>query len=104
MFVGTVPFKGANPITVYRDIKARKISWPSEEKMEEIFTPEAVDLINRMIQIEPTARLGHNLESTQQLKQHPFFKGVDFAAISNKKYTGLYDLLHPRVDELNKAK
>lgn len=64
MFVGTVPFKGANPITVYRDIKARKISWPDEQKMQDLFIPEAVDLINRMIQIEPTARLGHNLEST----------------------------------------
>lgn len=68
MYVGTVPFKGANPINVYRDIKNRKISWPEEDKMKEIFSEEAVHLIDQMIQIEPTHRLGHNLESIALLK------------------------------------
>lgn len=49
---------------------------------------EAVDLINRMIQLEPANRLGHDLESTQILKQHPFFAGIDWAAISHKSYEG----------------
>lgn len=34
MFVGTVPFKGTNPMTVYRDIKTRNIQWPEAEKMQ----------------------------------------------------------------------
>ena len=33
MFVGTVPFKGTNPMTVYRDIKQRNIQWPDPEKL-----------------------------------------------------------------------
>lgn len=41
-----------------------------------------------MIQIEPSARLGNNLESTQILKQHPFFAGIDFDEISKKDYDG----------------
>jgi len=28
MFVGKVPFKGTNPVVVYKDIKERKIGWP----------------------------------------------------------------------------
>ena len=50
---------------------------------------EARDLINRMIQVDPNNRLGHNLESLGHLKQHPFFEGVDFAEVSDKSYTGL---------------
>lgn len=49
MFVGTVPFKGTNPMTVYRDVKARNIQWPAEEKLEKLMSKEAFDLINRMI-------------------------------------------------------
>lgn len=44
---------------------------------------EAKDLIDRMIQVEPTHRLGHNLESIAIMKTHPFFQGVDFSKVSN---------------------
>lgn len=58
---------------------------------------EAIDLINRMIQIEPQNRLGHNLESIGMLKEHPFFKDIDFLEISHKKYKGVYNLLQKKV-------
>ena len=38
MFTGYVPFKGTNEMSVFRDIKDRKIAWPSEEEMQKIFT------------------------------------------------------------------
>ena len=31
MFIGTVPFKGTNPMVVYKDIKERNIQWPKDE-------------------------------------------------------------------------
>ena len=86
MLAGHVPFRGSNPPTVYKDIKTRNIHWP--ENLDEVMSKEAQDLINRMIQIEPNARLGHNLESTQILKQHPFFTGINFDEISKKDYDG----------------
>ncbi len=46
MFTGYVPFKGTNEMSVFRDIKDRKIAWPSEEEMQKIFTQESFDLIN----------------------------------------------------------
>jgi len=49
LFVGTVPFKGTNPITVYKDIKNRNIQWPEEEKLQKIMSKEAFGLINEMI-------------------------------------------------------
>ena len=86
MLAGHVPFRGSNPPTVYKDIKQRNIHWP--ENLDEVMSKEAQDLINRMIQLEPSARLGNNLESTQILKQHPFFTGINFDEISKKDYEG----------------
>jgi serine/threonine protein kinase len=93
MFVGTVPFKGTNPMTVYKDVKNRNIQWPPSDKLEQIMSKEACDLINRMIQIEPKHRLGHDLESINLMKTHPFFEGVDFNEISTADYIGLHELV-----------
>ena len=49
MFVGKVPFKGTNPITVYKDIKERNIGWPDQEELDKFMSKEAQDLINRLI-------------------------------------------------------
>ena len=48
--------------------------------------PDAVDVINRMIQLDPKARLGSTPESMALLKQHPFFKDIDFEMVSNPKF------------------
>ena len=72
------------------DIKERNICWPSEEELKDFMTAEAQELINRMIQIDPVNRLGHNLKSIELLKTHPFFKGIDFEEVSKKKYKGVY--------------
>lgn len=74
---------------VYADIKSRNIQWPPEEDLKARMSVEAIDLINRMLQLSPGNRLGHNLESMKILKGHPFFTGVDFGDISKKDYNGL---------------
>jgi len=63
MLVGAVPFKGTNPNKVYSDIKSRNIQWPRPDVLPSIMSIEAIDLINKMIQINPDDRLGANLES-----------------------------------------
>ena len=93
MFVGTVPFKGTNPMTVYKDVKNRNIQWPPEDQLQKIMSREACDLINRMIQIEPKHRLGHDLESIKLLKTHPFFEGIDFEEVSSRQYVGLAEMV-----------
>ena len=59
----------------------------------------AQDLINRMLQLEPNNRLGHNLESIEILKQHPFFTGIDWVAISKRNYKGVTELLKQKVED-----
>ena len=104
MFINKVPFPGTMPMKVYADIKARNIQWPDDEVLKPIMSLEARDLIERLLQLSPGNRLGHNMESMKVLKGHPFFTGVDFAAISKKNYTGLSKLLvdkHPRLSEID---
>lgn len=95
MFTGTVPFKGTNPHKVYADIKNRNIQWPEPEILEKKISMEGQDLINRMIQIDPTQRLGSSLDSMKVLKLHPFFEGIDFQAISKSNYKGLKAKIDP---------
>lgn len=64
MLTGHVPFKGSFAPTVYKDIKERNIQWPAPDVIDTIMSKEAQDLINRMIQLEPQNRLGHDFEST----------------------------------------
>ena len=89
MLVGHVPFKGTNQNKVYMDIKERNICWPDANEIEGIMSHFSQDLINRMIQIDPKNRLGHDLKSIAILNQHPFFKGIDFEEVSKKKYKGV---------------
>ena len=95
-------------MTVYRDIKARKIQWPEdEESYNKKMSIEAQDLVNRMIQLDPQNRLGHNLESIKVLKTHPFFAGIDFAQVSKRSYKGLLPivekLIPAHLGKLNEA-
>ena len=50
--------------------------------------------------MEPTNRLGHNLESIAVLKTHPFFHGVDFEKVSSKDFTELTSLLAPHLPQI----
>jgi serine/threonine protein kinase len=93
MFCGFVPFKGIQQNQVYRDIKERKIGWPERSELETFMSKEAEDIINRMIQLEPQHRLGHNLESLKMMKQHPFFDGINFAEVSSPGYKGIKALV-----------
>jgi len=63
MLVGAVPFKGTNPAKVYSDIKIRNIQWPRPDILRTLMSPDAEDLINKMIQLNPDDRLGCNLDS-----------------------------------------
>ena len=99
MFTGVVPFRGTQQFSVYKDIKNRNIGWPEPEILEKIMSPEAKELIDLMIQVEPTQRLGHNLESIAVMKSHPFFKGIDFAKVSSKGFKDLSGLLAPHLPQ-----
>lgn len=89
MYTGKVPFPGMSETQVFPQILGRKIDWPKEE-----FDPCLKDLVERLIQMEPTDRLGcpkttHDMDS---LMAHPFFKGIDFGSDLTKT-TDVHKLL-----------
>lgn len=57
------------------------------------------DLIDKMLTLDPTERLGGTPESMGQLKEHPLFKGIDWHAISQPEYNECSKL----IAELEKA-
>ncbi|KAK9463629.1 uncharacterized protein V1516DRAFT_645170 [Lipomyces oligophaga] len=73
---GYPPFHAETPTKVFENILARRIAWPDvTEDMPEV-SGDAVDLINRLICTDPEKRLG--ARSAQEVKQHPFFSGIDW--------------------------
>ena len=76
MIVGSVPFTGKNQFEVYEKIKSRKLNFPAELK------PDAKDFLDKLLCLDPMERFGAGLpgsgNSYEDVKKHPFFKGLDF--------------------------
>lgn len=70
MACGNKMFRGKNNQEVFNKILDQDYEFPSS------MDKDAVDLIQKLVQIEPMMRLG--LKNTQVLKNHPFFKGINF--------------------------
>jgi len=51
------------------------------------FDARAVDLIKRLLMVDPKERLGSN-EGAEELKRHPWFSDIDWAKIVKKEYMG----------------
>ncbi|KAK0592121.1 hypothetical protein LWI29_013661 [Acer saccharum] len=72
MLSGTSPFKDASEWLIFQRIIARDIRFP------DYFSAEARDLIDRLLDIDPSRRPGAGLDGYAVLKRHPFFKAVDW--------------------------
>ncbi|GLT66756.1 hypothetical protein SLA2020_391050 [Shorea laevis] len=72
MLSGTSPFKDASEWLIFQRIIARDIQFPN------YFSDEARDLIDRLLDIDPSRRPGAGPDGYAELKLHPFFKGVDW--------------------------
>ncbi|OIW01715.1 hypothetical protein TanjilG_05168 [Lupinus angustifolius] len=72
MLSGTSPFKDASEWLIFQRIIARDIRFP------DYFSDEARDLIDRLLDPDPSRRLGAGAGGYDALKRHPYFKGVDW--------------------------
>lgn len=71
LIVGIPPFNAATLDEVWHNIRSRQLEWPPIGYGEDCMTPEAQDLIDKLLQVDPANRL-MNLED---VKNHAFFKG-----------------------------
>jgi serine/threonine protein kinase len=64
---------------------------------EEVESPlcvsaELQDLLQRLLDKNPVARLGYKLDA-EELREHPWFRGVNWQAVRNRKYNMSLDAL-----------
>ena len=80
MLSGNPPFKieGAN---VY------SIKFNEPLKMDNCFSEEAKDLINKLLNVDPNKRLGYGKNGVEELKNHPYFKDVNWEKLKNLEET-----------------
>ncbi|XP_051116213.1 3-phosphoinositide-dependent protein kinase 2-like [Andrographis paniculata] len=78
MLSGTSPFKDASEWLIFQRIIARDIRFP------DYFSAEARDLIDRLLDIDPSKRPGARRDGYTSLKSHPFFKGIDWANLRSQ--------------------
>lgn len=80
---GYPPFHAETPELVFKNILEHNLQWPSEEDLAEIgleVSSEANDLISKLLNPDPNARLGaHN--GADEIKQHAFFRGINWATL-----------------------
>ncbi|KAJ8433305.1 hypothetical protein Cgig2_012873 [Carnegiea gigantea] len=78
MLSGTSPFKDSSEWLIFQKIIARDLKFP------DYFSEEARDLIDRLLSIDPSKRPGAGPEGYAELKNHPFFNGVDWANLRSQ--------------------
>ena len=76
---GYPPFHAGTPDEVFENILARRISWPDDNDFE--VSPEAKDLMNKLLCLDPRHRLGANIDEQfscggEEIRKHAFFEGT----------------------------
>eukprot|EP00730_Choanoeca_flexa_P016555 TRINITY_DN7850_c0_g1_i1.p1 TRINITY_DN7850_c0_g1~~TRINITY_DN7850_c0_g1_i1.p1 ORF type:complete len:529 (+),score=85.81 TRINITY_DN7850_c0_g1_i1:72-1658(+) len=76
---GQVPFRGGNDYQTFKKITSLEYTVPQG------FPEAAKDLVEKLLQRDPDQRLGSDAQGGfGPLKQHPFFKGVDWQTLSDQ--------------------
>lgn len=78
MLYGKTPFKGMTQKDTFNSILNKKLDFPDEPQVSK----EAKDLIRKLLVSNPQERIGSKCGASD-LKEHPFFKGVQFQLIRN---------------------
>ena len=81
MRVGMTPFHANVDYEVFQKITDRQLMVPNECE------PEVVDIVDRLLQLAPENRLGAGPAGSdndyEALKNHPFFKGINFEKLDS---------------------
>ncbi|KAJ2712525.1 hypothetical protein H4R19_002706 [Coemansia spiralis] len=75
MLTGEVPFKGKAPLQIAKNIAKMKVHYPN------YITPDAKDLIIRLLRKQPAKRIGFGPRGIENIKNHRFFRKIDWARL-----------------------
>jgi serine/threonine-protein kinase RIM15 len=81
---GVPPFHASEADKVFENILARRVHWPDESEDE--VSPEAKDLINKLLCMDPRQRLGANPGDMfqcggEEIRSHPWFAEVNWETL-----------------------
>ena len=80
LLTGNPPFTGNNNAKIQEKILKAKIKFPY------FLTPDAKDLLTRLLRRDPRKRLGSNMpKDLQALKTHRFFRKLDWKKLENRE-------------------
>ncbi|KAN0067834.1 hypothetical protein V8E54_014081 [Elaphomyces granulatus] len=85
---GSPPFNAPTPDSVFENILHRRINWP--EHADELASPEAIDLMNKLMTINPQERLGANVNEKfpnggAEIRGHPWFSDINWDTLLEDK-------------------
>lgn len=83
MLTGLPPFYDSNRNKLFEKIRHGTLEFPAEAGV----SPEAKDLLLRMLDRDPKTRLGCGSGDASDIKTHPFFRSVDWTAMLQLKLT-----------------
>jgi len=87
---GVPPFHAESPEKVFDNVVSRRINW-HEDEMD--ISPEAHDLMDRLICSDPSRRLGAH--GADEVKRHPFFTGIDWNTITTAEASFVPEVTDP---------
>lgn len=77
---GQPPFRGGHEFQIFQKIQKLEYEFP------EGFDPVARELVEKLLVLEPSERLGcEELGGMEKLKSHPFFDGITWETLSEQK-------------------
>lgn len=99
---GYPPFNAETPDEVFENILHRRINWPEEP--EEFTTPESLDLMNKLMALNPRERIGANVEEKfpnggAEIRHHPWFSDINWSTLLEDKAQFVPNLENPEDTE-----
>ena len=79
MLVGRLPFAIKRGVKLSLKIYERKIDFPKN------INQDAKDLIQKLLIVNPSKRIGFGPNGAEDIKNHPFFQGIDWDLLEAKK-------------------
>ncbi|CAN8100146.1 unnamed protein product [Discula destructiva] len=81
---GYPPFWHQNPIEIYKQIVEKPVVFPQDP----VISDDAKHIIRSFCTVDRSRRLGNVQGGAQRVKDHAFFRGVDWDAVYHRKYRG----------------
>uniref|UniRef100_A0A8C5PUG7 Protein kinase C n=1 Tax=Leptobrachium leishanense TaxID=445787 RepID=A0A8C5PUG7_9ANUR len=84
MLLGEYPFPGVGREKILETIMKHDISYPPS------LSAEAISIFEQIFEVEPAKRLGAGTNGTKDVKQHPFFRDIDWSDLLLQKMNPPY--------------